>query len=344
MLVDWLVLGLAATGSIALASVGTRLALCYARRRALIDEPGRRRSHVIPTPRGGGLGVVLALLVVLAWVLSRGDLPMNQALAFGIGMFAVAVIGWVDDHRPLSARVRLVVHVVAAMVFVSQLPVSGDLGLLRWVVFGAQVLALVTAINFWNFMDGIDGLVATQTIWVGSCLAIVFAATGLGAWALLAIALAGASLGFLPFNFPRARIFLGDVGSGGIGFAVGGLLLQAQATGAMSVWNAGLIVSALALDATLTLLGRMLRGRRWYTAHREHLYQWLVRRGRGHPQVVLLYLAWNLILVLPLLWLSQTRPAWAPMLSLAALLSGAVLWWQVKRSLLLRQARRGGAT
>lgn len=300
----------------------------------MLDQPGRRRSHVVATPRGGGVGIVLAMFVATLWLVADRSLPIGTAAAFAGGLLLVAAVGWIDDHRPLSAGLRLIVHFSAAALLVSQLPAvlaEADPGA-SWLRFGVQVLLLATAINFWNFMDGINGLVTTQSAWIATCLMLAFGLAGLWGWALLAAALAGACLGFLPLNFPRARIFLGDVGSGGLGFACGGLLLLAESTGSIGAWSALLIASALLLDAGFTLASRMLRRRHWYHPHREHLYQWLVRTGRSHSQTTWLYLSWNLILVLPLLWLSHVKPGVAPMLASAAVLVGAALWFHGKQA------------
>lgn len=332
-----LALFVAAAGGAALL---TRLAIAYAQRRAMFDLPGQRRNHREPTPRGGGIAIVAVLLVAAIASMLAGRVQPGFGIAFCIGLVLVAGIGWLDDHRPLSARVRLLVHFAASAVLVSQLPVPGAggagiaLALVQW-------LCLATAINFWNFMDGINGLVASQTVWVAACVAVAFAAIGASGAALLALALAAATLGFLPFNLPRARVFMGDVGSGGLGFGCGALLLLAERLSAIPVWSVILIVSALMFDAGLTLAARMLRGRRWYTAHREHLYQWLVRSGASHVRVTLLYLLWNLCLVLPLLWLSHEVPALAPLTAAVAGLLAVCAWILGRQQALRRVAARG---
>jgi UDP-N-acetylmuramyl pentapeptide phosphotransferase/UDP-N-acetylglucosamine-1-phosphate transferase len=337
---SWIAVASAMLGSAML----TRMAIVHARRRALLDMPGRRRMHRIPTARGGGIGIVLVACIALLWALFDGSLPRGPAGSLLAGLVLVAGIGWIDDHRPLSAGLRLMVHVVAAGLFVANLPagegppptipVSAAL-------FGLKVMLLVTAVNFWNFMDGIDGLVASQTAWVAACTAVLFALAGQSAWALFPALVAGACLGFLPFNFPRARVFLGDVGSGGAGFLCGAMLLVGDAIDAASPWVLAAIPSALLLDAGWTLATRILRGRRWYTAHREHLYQWQVRSGRTHASTTSRYLGWNLLFVLPILWLSRNEPGLAPMLVVALFASGSGVWWQGKRAA-LRRVRRGG--
>ncbi len=160
-------------------------------------------------------------------------------------------------------------------------------------------------------------------------------------FAALSLVLAGACAGFLPFNEPRAAIFLGDVGSGALGLACGALLLAALALVPQRAACLLILPSALLIDAALTLAFRVYSGRRWYTAHREHLYQWLVRSGCSHAAVALGYLAWNLFVVLPACAAAWRWPEAAPAIAGAVLLLAAVLWWQGK-SMLRRRARIKG--
>ncbi len=335
-------------GSLLASAVLTALALRYARWRRLLDLPGQRRSHSLPTPRGGGIAIVLTLLLAMALL----DWPQLRApLALGAALLAVALVGWIDDHRPLSARVRLVVHVLAALALVwLWLPLAG---IASHVPFAVLVLLaafwLAGCINAWNFMDGSNGLVASQCLWLGLALAWVFSGAG-GEGAALArplagvsLALAGACAGFLPFNAPRAAIFLGDVGSGALGLACGALLLAALVLAPGRAACLLILPSAILVDAGLTLAWRVYTGRRWYTAHREHLYQWLVRSGCSHAAVALGYLAWNLFVVLPACAAAQRWPEAAPAIAAAALLLAAALWWQGK-SMLRRRARIKGLT
>lgn len=331
----------AALGAL-LSALLTALAIVYARRRSMLDLPGRRRSHDVPTPRGGGIAIVAALLAAVVGLVLVGALETRAASGFGVGLLLVAAVGWIDDHRGLSVRARLVVHFAAAALLVASLPSAGapQDGLAGAAQVALQVLLLASAVNFWNFIDGINGLVASQSAWIAAVLVVAFGLVGAWPWAMLAAVFGGACLGFLPFNFPRARIFLGDVGSGGLGFACGALLLVAVGDGALPAWSALLVASAMALDAGLTLLSRMLRGRRWYTAHREHLYQWMVRSGLSHAQTTSIYFIWNLMLVLPLLWISQRHPPAAPFALGLALLAGATAWSAGKRGALGRVGAR----
>lgn len=270
-----------------LACAGTWLARRYAVARHLVDEPGERRSHEIATPRGGGIAIVLAMLVAIAALMLRAPAWVPQLAAVAGGLLLVAAIGWIDDHRPLSPWLRLAVHAVAAGLLAFASIVAGG-GLGAALIAFSLTLILV---NVWNFMDGIDGLATSQALLVAVVLGLAVSAGGPSVW--LAWALAAACAGFLPFNFPRARIFLGDVGSGALGYSLAALVALRFRADPAQAWVL-LPLSAFVLDATLTLGTRIVRGERWWTPHVQHLYQHLARQWRGHGRVMYLYAGWTL--------------------------------------------------
>jgi UDP-N-acetylmuramyl pentapeptide phosphotransferase/UDP-N-acetylglucosamine-1-phosphate transferase len=261
----------------AIGALGTWLARRYAMRRRLIDQPGERRSHVVATPRGGGIAIVASALAAFAWLAVGQAMPATTAALVATGLALVAAIGWADDHRSLSPWSRLAVQAVAAALVGLALHLDGHgTGL---ALFGfATVMVLV---NVWNFMDGIDGLAVSQALLV----AVGWAWLGWpGPWAWLLLATAAACLGFLPFNLPRARIFLGDVGSGSLGYLLAAGLLWLPRGAPGWPWLAWLPLSAFVVDAGLTLAMRILRGERWWTPHLQHAYQcWTARTGRHGP-------------------------------------------------------------
>ena len=315
----------------AMGAAGTWLARRYALNRDLVDQPGERRSHAVSTPRGGGIAIVVALLVACAALAIR--LPGQTWLltAFGVGLVLVAGAGWLDDHRPTSPWVRLGVHAVAAAVFAAAVQHAfAD----PWLAGAAFVLAVVL-VNVWNFMDGINGLAATQAAAVSLALAAVMG----GTWAGVALALAAACLGFLPFNFPKAVIFLGDVGSGALGFALAAITIMATANQSIA-WPLLLLpLSAFLIDAGLTLLMRMRRGERWWTAHVQHSYQVWVRSGAAHAKVTLVYMAWTLLSVVLMLGLRAASPLFMLCGVVAWYTSGAFIWWLLRRAAAKRALR-----
>ena len=308
----------------------TRLALAYAHRRGLADAPGRRRSHRVPTARGGGVAFVL---VVLLLSLLLPGLPGGWA--FSLGLAAIAAIGWWDDHRPLSVRLRLAVHFGAALLLVIALRgVPDDAG--SALALAMAVVWVVALLNFWNFMDGINGLASVQAVIAAGLYAGLALAAGLPAVALLALGLGAAVMGFLPWNFPQARMFMGDVGSGPLGYVLAALVLMLEPS-MRHPWPLLLPVLPMLLDAGLTLLRRMALGKRWYAAHREHLYQWWVRRGASHARVTLAYTLFSLVFVLPLLMASLIRPDLGLPITAAAYLGGSLLWVWARARLLRRR-------
>ena len=264
----------------------------YALQRALLDQPTARSSHLVPTPRGGGLGLVSAVLLTL--IVSPGshsNLPLQLAFA---GVVLTAAVGWLDDHRSLGIGPRLVAHGLAGLTLLPlalwPTAVPAWLGVFAafWWVFWAM-----SAINVVNFMDGVDALIGSQALVFGVHLAWRGAFDGSAA--VLGLALAGAAAGFLVWNWPPSRIFLGDVGSGALGllFVLGGILLLRE--GQSSFVVAYLPLYPIFLDATVTLARRLLRGARVGEAHRTHLYQRLANGGWGHARVSLLYAGMALV-------------------------------------------------
>lgn len=303
-------------------ALGTWIARRYALRARLIDQPGERRSHAAATPRGGGAAIVAAMLVAVAAAIATDLQNAVLPTAFAIGLLLVAGIGAVDDHRPLSPWLRLGVHAVAAALLAGGLWAAyGD----PWLALGAFALAIGLT-NVWNFMDGIDGLAASQAALFAAAVAVWL--HGPAQW--LALALGAACCGFLPFNFPRAKIFLGDVGSGALGYAVAALCL-ALAAEARPGWGLSLLpLAAFLVDAALTLVGRMLRGERWWTPHVTHAYQIWARKG-GHVRVTLLYGLWTAIGIA--LW-------WSFRAENAVFITMVLLAWYTLSGLIWRGLRR----
>ena len=297
----WLLSNALLLASMALAFVvsaaGTRAAIAYAQRRGILDHPGQRRSHAQPTPRGGGAGIVLA--ITLCGVLPPAIAGDLVARALGAALLLVAAIGWVDDHRPLSAVIRLIVHLFAAVVLVGCVS-HGD-GM-HWIVGAAAIVAIVWSVNLHNFIDGIDGLLSLQTIGFFLMVGVFAAIAADGTLLWLSCVGAAATSAFVPFNLPRAQIFLGDVGSGALGFLIGAVAFLAWRRQVLDLGALLMLTSASVADATATLAQRVMRGRRWWRAHNEHLYQWLTRSGHTHLQVSLGYFTWTATLIPLLLW------------------------------------------
>ena len=278
----------------------TRLALAYLRARAVLDHPNDRSSHTAPVPRGGGLGVVAAALVVwlgALWI--AGHVPDGPTVLVAGGVAVLAVLGWLDDTRGLGASTRFVVQGVCVAAVLAALPPS-SLVWQGWLPVAADRvlawLAWMWVVNLFNFMDGIDGLSGAELVNVGAGVVLLALLGFVGAEAaLLAAVLLGVAVGFLVWNWHPARVFLGDVGSLPLGFLLGWLLLVLAASGH---WAVALILPAYYFgDATLTLLRRAIRREPVWRAHREHLYQRAVQSGWPHDAVVKRISVGNAVLV-----------------------------------------------
>ncbi|MDE2277989.1 MAG: glycosyltransferase family 4 protein [Xanthomonadaceae bacterium] len=320
--------------SFLIAWLSARAAIAYAHRRGMLDHPGQRRSHTLPTPRGGGIGIVLAGLVCLPGVLLGTAAPLPPVMVAGlwVALLLVALAGWWDDHRSLPILPRFGAQLLAVLLFAIAMGVQG----MAWWWLPPLLLAGAWSINLHNFMDGIDGLLAQQAMFVGAGLALLAAASAQPALAVASACLAAASLGFWCLNRSPARVFMGDVGSGSVGLLIFADTAMLWRANTVLLWPALILSSAFAVDASLTLVTRYFRGRRWYSAHREHLYQWLVRRGLTHAGGGMVYMTWNLLFAVPLAWLAWSHPGLALPITMGAYVWAAGLWLLLKRCCLRR--------
>ena len=260
----------------------------------LLDHPNERSLHVRPTPRTGGVAILAGLtLAVLLWMATNAVSVGLGWLVAGTGL--VAVLSFLDDRRSLPVSGRILGHVLAAGAVVGgggwqlsglTLPTM-DIVLPEWLGMTLSVLFLVWMTNLYNFMDGMDGFAGGMAVFGFGALAVLGGLAGNMPFLSVSLLVAAASAGFLPLNFPPARIFMGDTGSAALGLLAGGLCLWGDSAGVFDLWIGLLVFSPFIVDATLTLLRRMLRGERVWEAHRAHYYQRLVRLGWGHRKTVL---------------------------------------------------------
>jgi Fuc2NAc and GlcNAc transferase len=285
----------------------TGLVRRYALKKNILDHPNQRSSHEIATPRGGGVAIVVVFLFGLT-VLSFNDESLFMLLkVLVIAGGWVAFIGFVDDHSHIPAHWRLLAHFLGAgfaVFWFNGLPpiiFFGNEVNLGWFGDGLAVIYLVWLLNLYNFMDGIDGIAGIEALTVCLGSGVLYALTPASnlQWEPLLLLFAGIC-GFLVWNFPRAKIFSGDAGSGFIGFVLGVLSIEAAWHDPKLFWGWIILLGTFVVDATVTLLRRILRGDRFFEAHRSHAYQNASRKYNSHIRVSIAVGLINLIWLLPI--------------------------------------------
>lgn len=304
----------------------------YALQNSLMDMPNDRSSHTVPTPRGGGIAIVFSFLATLPLLAFLDVLPWSLMWGLlGAGAW-IAVVGFLDDHGHIPARWRLLAHFIGAgwaLAWVGGLPpvvVFGCSFTLGWLGYVLAAFYLVWLLNLYNFMDGIDGIASVEAISVCLGGALIYVLLGASAAVVAPLLLAVAVAGFLLWNLPPARIFMGDAGSGFLGITLGVLSLQASWIAPQLLWSWLILLGVFIVDATWTLFRRVLRGDKVYEAHRSHAYQHASQQFGQHLPVSLGVVALNLFWLLPIaVWVGVGEGdgalgmllAYAPLIGLA---------------------------
>lgn len=310
-----------AVASLSTSAVYYRLALRY----GPLALPNFRSLHQKPVPRGGGLAIALPVLLAAGAIHAFEGGSASFAMIHLVGGSVIMLLGVADDRWDLSARIRFPCQIAAAgwivfwlganEFFASRVP---DVP----VVFSVPLLVfiLVWFYNAYNFIDGIDGMASTATIFIGGTMAWVLQQHGQPYLALVCALLAAGSVGFLAFNWPPARMFMGEAGSSFISYIFSAVCLESIRTEPELVWHWLLVGTFYLTDTTLTTLTRALTVPSWYRPHRSHAYQNLARIWGDHRRVLMLVLACNIFWLLPVLWLVQGWPQFAPLVTIVAYL------------------------
>jgi Fuc2NAc and GlcNAc transferase len=298
--------------------IGTYLMIRGATRLGLVDQPNARSSHSNPTPRGAGIAVFVAVVAgsIAVWIFEDisglGLMTLPTMIMCGL---AVAAVGWIDDLRSLSARIRLSVHLLSSAIFWTVLFSKGFnsvQGVHDWVSTGIIILILTIStawfINLTNFMDGLNGILGVQTLTVSFAAAFLSAKSG-DLWiSSMFLVLAASMVGFLPWNIRRSKIFMGDVGSGFIGFWMAILFALAIARQTLTHSEALILNAVFLVDTAYTLIRRALRGQNPTQAHKSHAYQKLNQLGWSHDKVSLAVGLLNVFVLVPLAYFSKAYP------------------------------------
>lgn len=311
----------------------------YALSKSLLDIPNSRSSHSVPTPRSGGLAFVIAIslsatLFGLYYGIEKQILEIYNVII--IGGIIIAAIGLVDDFRHVPAIWRLLVHTIVAsytvillgipVIEISVLTIKPNI--ILEILF---IIGVIWLINLYNFMDGIDGLAGAETVCVtGSVVLILLIGTGYAGFitqpdesinfslVFIFLAIMISVFGFLIWNWPPAKIFMGDVGSSYLGFIFGVLIISTPMASILTIWTWLILLGVFLVDATSTLLRRIVTGERWYAAHRTHAYQHAAQVFCSHRVVTISVILINMIWLFPLAWLATMKPGWGPLLTIIA--------------------------
>ena len=329
---DWLIGGAILIAAWLISLLLTGAVRRYAVRRALLDIPNERSSHTVPTPRGGGLAIAAALALGVAALGFSGMMQLKVMWSLLGGGAMVAGIGWLDDHRHVAPHWRVSVHTLAALWAVyclgglAKITVGGEAWQIGWLGSVLAVIGVVWLINLYNFMDGIDGLAGVEAVTAGLGGAALLWWAGLPGLSLAAALLAASSAGFLWWNWPPAKIFMGDVGSGLLGYCFAVLALAGEKSGQAPAALLLLLLAVFVLDATFTLISRVAAGERWYTAHRSHAYQRAVQLGDSHRRVTAAVGMINVLILFPLAALAVVYPATLPWSAGVTVTAGWAIW------------------
>ena len=262
----------------------------YALKKNIIDNPNERSSHSVPTPRGGGVAVVCSYLLALAVLIYSQQLTVHIGLTLIAAGFVIALLGFLDDHGHINSMLRLAVHFLVAIGVVISLGGFSEVTAFNGLQLGFManiiaVLFLVWLLNLYNFMDGINGIASVEAITTTVSMAILYAVLNTSLNSDILWLLAACVFGFLLWNFPKAKIFMGDACSGFLGLILGILALIALKEN-LALFCAWIIcLGVFVVDATYTLIKRVLNGYKMYDAHRSHSYQILSRKLNSHTPV-----------------------------------------------------------
>jgi len=304
-------------------TISAILCVFIIKRQYAVDVPNERSSHTTPTPRGGGAAFIITFFFGITILYAANLMPYDVLMALAGAGTIIGLVGYLDDLNSVSPWLKAAAQAASLIwgIFwlgpVPYIEVSDYTW--QWGAFGV-VLTMIGGlwlINLYNFMDGIDGLAASQAIFIFTAAAIFSLGEGLYGQAWTLGILAASVGGFLLFNWQPAKLFMGDSGSGFLGLMV--VLLAIATTPQLTLWLWAILVSLFVADATVTVARRILRGEKWYEGHRLHAYQRLSQHWQSHKKTTACYMAANIIFIFPLAWLAWSNPAYG-------LLASAIAW------------------
>ena len=315
----------------------TSLVREYAVKNAVIDMPNERSSHTEPTPRGGGIAISIPIVISIIGVYLFDLISSPLFIGLLISALIITIIGWLDDHKHIMFYWRVIFYSIASIWTISWVGSLDaiSIGLIRIPLpymwgYIVTFLGLVWLTNLYNFMDGTDGLAALQGICAGFFGGVLMLLEGETGLALICFIIVSSCLGFLYWNWPPAKIFMGDIGSCLLGFIFGALALISDVTGTVSVSIWCMLLSVFICDATFTLIKRIVRREKWYDAHCSHAYQRLVQMGMTHKQLAIAFFFLNTIAIWPMSYAAYAIPSHAVYISIGIVVLMFALWLLVQ--------------
>ena len=322
--------------SFVLSFLGTLLNVFLARNGQWLDHPNSRSSHSVPTPTSGGLACILVFTVAIILAFRNANPGFNHYFILFLGI-CIAGLGLADDVLKLGITSRLTIQaiVVICVIFlfgVPELPLPGYTLEPGWFGYFLAAAAFLWLINLFNFMDGIDGIAASEFLFVLIAVQVITYGADQAGIRVMILLLIASVCGFLLLNLPPAKIFMGDTGSNFLGYMLGVVALASTTAGVTTIWVWCVLGGAFIVDASYTLIVRIVNRETWYHAHRTHAYQRLADYYGSHGKVVSGLWLINCLWLLPMGWLAHRNPdlgllvtciAWLPLIVLVRLISNA---------------------
>lgn len=301
--------------------------ISFAKKRNILDVPNDRSSHTAPTPRGGGVTIAIS---IIGYIYLAGLIDLDGVIVLGpLGVTAllIALVAIVDDMRGLGAITRAGLYLISACLFVIMSNDALTSDLMIWTVIIFTALAITWITNLYNFMDGADGIAAIQAIIATLPIGIYLFLSGHIAMAVLCFVIATSTLGFLVWNWAPAKIFMGDVGSCTLGFVFGCMIYTSYNQEILSPYLWFILLSSFIVDATLTLIKRILTREKWYQAHHSHSYQRYLQIGHSHRGLAINFTVWGVFVLWPLSYLVYIFPHTQLHITIIVYVSLSGLWY-----------------
>ncbi len=306
----------------------TRYIIIFAKAKNIVDIPNDRSSHAVTTPRGGGLSISLSLITCLLFIITTHNNIPNYFLLFTFCIVVISIIGIIDDLKGLSIKIRGLIYVLISSVFITVVLNNNS----NEIYFAFLLIIFLTwFINMYNFMDGADGISSIQAITCALPVGVIFSIINQNTLALFCYSMAASSVGFLIWNWPQAKIFMGDVGSCVIGFVFGCLMIVTYLFDYFSLYIWFILLSFFIVDSLLTLIMRILTREKWYMAHRSHSYQRILQIGFTHTRLASIFIIYTLLIQWPAVFIVYRMPEIGVYITSAIYIILVYVWYVVQK-------------